>query len=358
MKIALLVICAALVVWLPLRVKAGQTSQRVPSSHEEREELSFFGGGVPSGYMILGDTDVPPPGYTYSGVSFAVGAGTQDEPAWTTASPMINRRADVAAAAVNGKIYAIGGYNAGYLSSVEEYFPASNTWMVRSPMPTPRAEMDAVVSQGLIYVFGGMNGARLNTAEVYDPATDSWSTRSPMPTPRSLYASVSVGGKILILGGYNGGALVVAEEYDPISDSWATMPPLPGVNSEGAAAVFNGMVYVIGGDNGFQPNQSIMVYDPGTQTWSTRPGPPMYDHALAVLGDVLYSFGGIYGGTVSFDANVTAWTSLQDMPTPRSTLASAVIGHQAYLLGGLSGSPSSAVEVYSAPRRVYAHRKN
>jgi len=358
MKTALVLLFAALVVLIPFRVKAAQTSQRVPIAPGPQQGFRINDGGVPSGYMILGETDVPPPGYTYSGISLPTDPGAPDTPTWTVASTMLVARRELAAASVNGKVYAIGGYNAGYLSSVEAYSPESDTWTFRTPMPTARARIAAVVVGQLVYVIGGYDGAYLGTVEVYDPTTDTWSSRTSMPTARGLLTAVVVDGKVLAMGGHNGGALNVVEEYDPVLDSWNTLPSLPGVNSEGAAAVFNGSVYVVGGDNGFQPNQSIMAYDLGTATWSTRPGPSTYDHAVAVLGGALYSFGGVYGGTFVFNAPVTAWSAFDPMPTPRSTLAAAVLGNSVYLIGGQTSAPTAAVEVLSLPGRLYAHRRN
>lgn len=358
MKTALAVLLALTVVLIPFRVRAAQNSQRVAVPSGSQQGFRLNEGGVPSGYMILGDTDVAPPGYTYTGVSLYVESGTPGLPTWSTISPMLVPRAELAAAAVNGKVYAIGGWNGQYLASVEEYSPETETWSYRTPMLTARKEMEAAVVGQTVYVFGGSNGSYLDTVEAYDPATDSWSARAPMPTPRDRLTSAVVSGKVLVFGGYQGQALSVVEEYDPATDTWEIKPPMPAVDSEAAAAVVNGLVYVIGGDNGLQSNQTMFVYDPSTETWSTRSGPGMYDHAVALLGGTLYSFGGTYGGTFAFNAQVTAWSNFDPMPTQRSTLAAAVIGNSAYLLGGFATGPTAVAEVLSAPRGLYAHRKN
>src|SRR5262249_12859217 len=43
------------------------------------------------------------------------------------------------AAAANGKLYAIGGFNGGFLPPVEESDPATNTWAGKASMPTARS---------------------------------------------------------------------------------------------------------------------------------------------------------------------------------------------------------------------------
>jgi hypothetical protein len=66
------------------------------------QTTASLGGGIPTGYMITGTTPIAPPGYTLSG---AFKAGDQ----WASIPPMPTARESLAAAAVNGKIYAIGG---------------------------------------------------------------------------------------------------------------------------------------------------------------------------------------------------------------------------------------------------------
>lgn len=362
MKTALLVLFAALVVLIPFRVRAGQTSQRVPITPGSSEGFRLGDGGVPSGYMILGETNVPPPGYTFSGISLVPEGVLPDEPLWSYVPPMLVARGELAAAATNGKIYAIGGFSSGHLASVEEYSESTNSWSFRAPMPTPRSQLSAVVVDQKIYAIGGFDGGFLGTVEVYDPTQDSWSARAPMPTPRRLHTMVVVSGRILAIGGHNGAALTTVEEYDPATDTWATKPPMPGLNSEGAAASLNGIVYVIGGDNGFVTHNTIMAYDPVGQLWSSWPGPSLYDNAVAVLGNVIYSFGGVFGGTYEFNSQVTTWSSIPPMPTYRTTLAAAVLGEHIYLLGGFLGvsgsTPTPAVEKLTIGQRLYAHRRN
>ena len=49
------------------------------------------------------------------------------ENSWISKAPMLTARAYLGAAVVNGKIFAIGGYNNGYLSTNEEYDPTTDT---------------------------------------------------------------------------------------------------------------------------------------------------------------------------------------------------------------------------------------
>jgi hypothetical protein len=147
------------------------------------------GSGVPSGFMILGTSPITPAGYT-------LGAPISSGNVWFSMAPMPTARYRLAAATVNGKIYAIGGYNGGYLNTVEVYDPSANTWSTAPPMPTARYELAAAVVNGKIYAIRGYNGGYLNTVEVYDPSTNTWSTAAPMPTARGALAAATVNGKM------------------------------------------------------------------------------------------------------------------------------------------------------------------
>jgi hypothetical protein len=107
-----------------------------------------------------------------------------------------------AAAAVNGKLYGIGGVSG---SSVEEYDPLTDTWTQKAPMPTPRTNCSVSVLNGKIYVIGGTSysaSTYLNTVEVYDPLTDSWAGAAPMQTTRANLTTSVVNGKIYAIGGW------------------------------------------------------------------------------------------------------------------------------------------------------------
>src|SRR5439155_601932 len=108
------------------------------------------------------------------------------------------------------------------LNVVEEYDPASNTWTTKAPMPTARCGLAAAAVGGKIYAIGGGNdNGNLNVVEEYDPASNTWTTKAPMPTARFALPAAAVGGKIYAIGGGNfdaignGKELNVVEAYTP-----------------------------------------------------------------------------------------------------------------------------------------------
>ena len=114
--------------------------------------------------------------------------------------PMPTPRNHLAAAAVNDKLYAIGG-RPGDLIINEEYDPKTDTWRARADMPTGRSGIAAAAIGRRVYVFGGENAHTFDENEEYDPQANTWKAMAPMPTARHGLAAVPLGGSVYVLGG-------------------------------------------------------------------------------------------------------------------------------------------------------------
>ncbi len=137
--------------------------------------------------------------------------------------------------------------------------------------------------------------------------------------------------------------------YDPASTSWslgATLPEVPFFWVPLAAALPDGVHFVWPGRHD--------VYDPATESWSSRapPPPPVPDNAqiaaaaLQAVGDTLYLVGTDEAGSVwAYDPAADAWGARAPMPTPRFGAASAVIDGLIYVAGD-----GSALERYDPER--------
>ncbi|TAK93366.1 kelch-like protein [Patescibacteria group bacterium] len=152
---------------------------------------------------------------------------------WTPRAPVLSPRSGTAAVTVNGRVFLIGGSiiaNNVYtdIANVEEYNPDTNTWTPKAPMHTARSLLAAAVVDGKIYAIGGFGGVGADGAvEVYDPATDVWTVKPSILHPRNSAGAYGWNGKVYVVGGREGGNHVAeTEEYDPVFNNWTTKMPM------------------------------------------------------------------------------------------------------------------------------------
>jgi len=303
-----------------------------------------------------------------------VGVSAAVENSWVPKASMHEARGGLSVAAVNGKIYAIGGatkcsygtITSGIVGTNEEYNPITDTWTFKESMPTPRMRFAIAAYQGKIYCIGGTTGYSSDTKyehtgvnEVYDPATDSWETRASMPTARSCMHANVVGGKIYLIGGEPNGAF--NEVYDPVANTWETKTPMPNGTSGYASAVVDNKIYIFGATL----NQ---IYDPATDSWSQGTSSPSYilGEAVATTGAsapkriyVLISPVYIGSGPQSpcrvqvYNPANGEWTTAANITTARSYFGATILNDKIYAIGGAiynylgGGTPSAANEQYT-----------
>jgi hypothetical protein len=271
---------------------------------------------------------------------------------WTAGAPMPSSRQALAAASVDGVVYAAGGKTGNTCSGLqilEAFDPWTDSWATEAPMPTGRFNPAAAVLDGLIYIVGGDIGcgARSGANEAYDPASNTWGIHASMPTPRTSLGLGAVDGILYAVGGVDSDNLVATNEaYDPVSDRWTTMAPMPVPLASMVVRGVNGKLYVIGGQGNGGWVNSVEVYDPGTNSWSTNLA-PMPTMRANFAGDALdgriYIVGGSDPGNgqnlvdaiEAYDPGADAWrTGIAALPTPRAYLAAGVANGVLYAIGG------------------------
>lgn len=272
---------------------------------------------------------------------------------WLPRSDMPTRRAGFGVAVLaNGKIYAVGGFNYGPeanptrypitpLDCNEEFDAVADTWTTRASMPTPRADLGAAAVNDKIYAIGGITEtATLNTVEEYDPVADSWRARRPMLVARQRPAIVESQGIIYAFGGDDEGTV---EAYDPTLDTWEFRASMPRLRYDMAAArTPDGRIYVIGGiDWASGDDTMVEEYDPVTDTWQTRASMATGRSRLAAVTLVNkiyaiggYGIGGILDSVEEYDPATDAWQTDTPMPTPRASLGAVASGDRLYAIGG------------------------
>jgi N-acetylneuraminic acid mutarotase len=174
------------------------------------------------------------------------------------------------------------------------------------------------------------------------PITASWRRIADIPTARSEVAAVLFRGGIYVIGGFGGGNIV--ERYDMSLDRWSRAPDLPVSVDHAMAAAFEtgetSGIYVMGGNAG-APIARAFVLTPGASSWReiARMPNPRSQAATAVLGNVVYVFGGYDGArlvapTYAYDASSGHWFEVAAIPTPRDHLGGAALRGRACAIGG------------------------
>ena len=278
---------------------------------------------------------------------------------WSSVSNLPAVREMLAAAGVDGKLYAIGGSAnlLDYQSTVYRYDPTQpeQGWLSVSSLPAARANLAAASLNGRIYAMGGYDGSRYqSTVLEYDPRQpeQGWLNTGILPEECSYLAAASVNDKLYAFGGYvSTGVQSRVYEYDPAhpAQGWLSVSELPAVRANLAAASVNGKIYAIGGDNGAVYQSTVYVYDPARQAqgWlsvSNLPTARDYLAATSAHGKI-YAMGGHDGTSVCSSVHMydplqplQGWVSMGDLPAARRYLAAASVGGKLYAIGGREGN--------------------
>jgi len=174
-------------------------------------ELHFFGGCVRVNGTVLNDT---PEHWTLN-----LDAAT---PAWVARAPLPSPTNHLGGAALNGKVYAIGGQllgdeGFGNQNTLFEYNPGTNTWTARANLPRGLGHITNSVftlNNRIVVVGGRHNGWSLSANIVeYNPATNTWRDLTPLPTGLLSPVAGMAGGRLVVNGGDDGTAPVVATTW-------------------------------------------------------------------------------------------------------------------------------------------------
>ncbi len=297
---------------------------------------------------------------TFFGITLSISIlllGCSDEesgPMWRALKPMPTARHSFGMVDYNGQLYAIGGYNATGVKTVEAYDPATDTWTTKASMPTGRGYLVVAKANGKIYAIGGITGGNLDnisylyTNEEYDPVTDEWTSKTPLPlavlAPNSVLGNQFISGttinnKIYIAGG-SAGADIPTFVYDPVTNEWSQDgAPLSKFNLQPYTSVStNGELYVSHG-------AEFLKYLPADDEWRLlKPlSVPRYGAALASSDEMIYAVGGYMYGTNDYiiredverySLGTGNWNHVTSLKSNRHSSAAVMLNGRLYVAGG------------------------
>ena len=303
-------------------------------------------------------------------LAIPVSGATADENTWETKAPMSQPRAGLGVVAVNGKIYAIGGASTApyqnqadnLLSTNEEYDPTTDTWTVKPSMPTPRAYFAIAAIQNKIYCIGGVVGSEKlfdgflthslfvysGITEVYDTITETWQTKASIPIDKGNIAKFQanvVNGKIYAIG------VKFTYVYDIATDSWTQKTPVPeelySNNWFVASAAIADQIFVTGE---FETNfldyddQRLFIYNTLNDSWSES-ARGTFDQGngigvtvgfrapvgVYVLGLANWGYGQV---NQVYDPETGNWASAMPNPIDQRDFGCVVLNDVFYVIGG------------------------
>lgn len=288
----------------------------------------------------------------FSGLVVAMPVAAQPAPqgVWTVKTPRPEITNEAAAVEIGGKLLAPGGSKQGKsMTRLDEYDPATDRWRVLAAMPQPLDHIAVAVVNGKLYGFGGFEATihkgSSDVALEYAPTADAWRKLKPMKGPRGAAGAATIDGKIHVIGGRvrDHDLLATHEVYDPASGTWSEAAPLPLARDHLAVVAVDGKIHVIGGRMGTPDVRTGQhdIYDPATNTWSSGPSLPTPRSAMAAVlykGLILVTGGEIRAGTFkeneSFEVKSGRWLTLAPLPEGRHGHGGAVVGGNAYFVGG------------------------
>ncbi len=231
---------------------------------------------------------------------------------WTKLADIPNPATNFALAAVNEKIYAIGGDQ--FQDANREYDPKTNTWRLLEPMPTARQHVKCGVYEGKIYIPGGLTSWKNITQkhEVYDVSSDSWLEKTAAPYLVQNASVVTIDSLIYVIGGAGAeeniwGDVWKVETYNTITDKWKHISDLPQLLFGTAAVVVNKEIIILGGqtliDGKDDTSKKIFIYKPESDQWIETSPLPIKNvfFACTTIGNKVYVIGGTVGGNPNWD---------------------------------------------------------
>jgi N-acetylneuraminic acid mutarotase len=314
-------------------------------------------------------------GTTFGASAMQCAALAQGDPgSWSAVSTMPTGTGDSGVAALDGKIYVVGGSSfyphilptspdmgsGTWGSSVNyEYDPATDKWRELAPLPIALSHVGVVGFNRKLYAFGGftslIHANAQNAALVYDPAANAWQWLPPLNSRRGSVSADVVDGKIHVFGGRlrDPTPLDVHEVYDPAANQWTSKASMPLARDHMGIAVIDGKIHIVGGRTGGQTDNVSEhdLYDPATDKWAkAAPMPTARSGGAAVYynGLLIYAGGECkqrdpnakFGGGQDFDEvegydpKANTWITLARLPSARQAFGAAAVGSAAYFPGG------------------------
>ena len=199
--------------------------------------------------------------------------------------------------AYNNEIYVIGGQTdtgvtAKLLKSVYAYNTETRQWQKKADLAEGRTNLAYACSKDKIYVWS--KAGTTDQAEIYDIKTDTWET-AVLPDTSAVIAAASVDNRVFVLK--EDGEKMFWQEYlleDNLFEDVGTVCPFAASDIYGTPVVISGKIYMAKTEE----TKEVLVYDAYSDEWSRISDMNLTkkDSMLAASGNDIYSIGGELAG--------------------------------------------------------------
>jgi hypothetical protein len=277
---------------------------------------------------------------------------------WTEITPTLTSSFLNTGVAYNGKIYFTGGpktqfvTTAAYNKKVEVLDLATQTIsQAGAGISAARCAIAGAALNGKIYFMGGHKWISTtpglffyDNIDIYDIASSTW-TLKHLSIARTASAAVVVGGKILCAGGFYANNLPsnVVDIYDNATGLWTVQHLSIAKGELYVAGVVGNKAYFCGGStngNTYACTDVVDVYDADTDTWSvTHLSVARQDISVTGVGKYLLCAGGYTqneGKSNIIDilnTETNEWTT-STLSESRTASLPITLGNKAYFIGG------------------------
>ncbi|WP_395736665.1 Kelch repeat-containing protein [Prosthecobacter sp.] len=250
-------------------------------------------------------------------------------------------------------------------------------WEALPPLPQPNGGFVCCTAEGRIAIVGGTNwngGVKnwLKALHEYDPAARRWTHVRDLESPVAYGISIQNGSALQYLGGSDGKApsrrLVVVNPVETIIAQGIELPPAVVLSAGGM--VGESIVFTGGTDDAANiagiTRKTYEITREGVQERADYPGKPFAVAASAVVGHELFVFGGMNqdastkeplnsAEAFAFSPAKNEWRKLRSLPAAtRGLSAVALDDRHIYLAGGYTSDFSAEALIYDVKSDSYA----
>lgn len=165
-----------------------------------------------------------------------------------------------AAAVVDGRLYLVGGTPE---SALYRYDPSEDAWERLTSPSEQREHLAAVALGGELWAIGGRwQGNAVSSTEIFDPSSETWRPGPSMNEARSGFGAVTVGDLVVVAGGEVFEPLEALSTVERLENGmWVSGKRLPYGLHGNPLVEIEGTLYVPGGSEqpGGVENRGVLL---------------------------------------------------------------------------------------------------